>query len=218
MRLHRHVGIEVIECAVRLLATVPTTFVHPLDLFITPPRSLVLLCAGNGNERVNLYRFALTSSLVWARHDHLRGRGSSADRVARPGSMAIPPQGALDPPRHCLAGESQASRSLIVSRLRRRGQGIGQSSQIAVSRSCSQTYLVGSLLRCRSRRLRIHGITRGQGGCSMLSVARPIRTRLSIHAASGVRVTVCHIWVRCIWRVLAVRVSWTGGCDGRIYR
>lgn len=52
----------------------------------------------------------------------------------------------------------------------------------------------------------------------MLSVARPVRPRLSVHAATGMRVTVCHVWVRGIWRVLPVGISWTGRRDGRIYR
>lgn len=54
MRLHSNVRVQVVERAVSLFATVPTTLVHPLNLFIASSRSLVLLCARDGHERINL--------------------------------------------------------------------------------------------------------------------------------------------------------------------
>lgn len=54
MRLHSNMCVQVIEGAVRLLAALPPTFVHSLNLFIATSWALVLLCARNGNERVNL--------------------------------------------------------------------------------------------------------------------------------------------------------------------
>ena len=56
MALHCHVGVEVIESAVRLFASVESALVHAFDFFVSPTRTLVLLRAGNWNERVNLHR------------------------------------------------------------------------------------------------------------------------------------------------------------------
>lgn len=47
-------SIEMVEGAVGLLAAVPAALVHPLDLFIAPSRSLVLLCTGDRYEGVDL--------------------------------------------------------------------------------------------------------------------------------------------------------------------
>ena len=54
MRLHRDVRVQMIERAVRLLAAVPPTLVHPLDFLVTTTRTLVLLSAGDGDEGVDL--------------------------------------------------------------------------------------------------------------------------------------------------------------------
>jgi hypothetical protein len=53
MRLHRDVRIQVIERAIGFLTPLPATLIHPLDLFKPSSRSLLLMCAGNGNERVD---------------------------------------------------------------------------------------------------------------------------------------------------------------------
>jgi hypothetical protein len=47
-------GVEVVQCAICLLAPVPPTLVHPLDLLIPSSGSLVLLGAGDGNKGINL--------------------------------------------------------------------------------------------------------------------------------------------------------------------
>lgn len=52
----------------------------------------------------------------------------------------------------------------------------------------------------------------------MLSITCPVRTRLGIHPAAGVRVAVRHVWVRRVRRVLPIRVGRAGRRDGRIYR
>ena len=52
----------------------------------------------------------------------------------------------------------------------------------------------------------------------MLSIARPVRTRLSVHVTTWVRIAVRHVRVRGIWGVLPIRVGWTRRRDGRIYR
>lgn len=52
--LHRHMRIQMVQRAVSLLATLPSTFVHALDLFIATTGSLVLLSAGDWHERVDL--------------------------------------------------------------------------------------------------------------------------------------------------------------------
>jgi len=54
VRLHGDMGIEMIQCAISLLASVPSTLVHALDLFISSTRALVLLGTGNRNEGVDL--------------------------------------------------------------------------------------------------------------------------------------------------------------------
>ena len=45
-----------VQCTVGLFTAVPSTLVHALDLFISTSRSLVLLRAWNGYERVDLRR------------------------------------------------------------------------------------------------------------------------------------------------------------------
>lgn len=54
MRLHRDVGIQMVERAISLFAALPSALIHALDLFIAPARTLVLLRAGNRHERVDL--------------------------------------------------------------------------------------------------------------------------------------------------------------------
>ena len=54
MRLHRHMRVQVIECAVCFLTTLPATLVHSLDLFISATGALVLLGTGNRNEGIDL--------------------------------------------------------------------------------------------------------------------------------------------------------------------
>lgn len=64
MRLHGDVGIEMVQSAVGLFATVPATLIHALDLLVTSSRTLVLLCTRDGHERVNLLKikFALANA------------------------------------------------------------------------------------------------------------------------------------------------------------
>ena len=47
-------GIQMIQCAISLLAAVPTTLVHALDFFVTSSRTLVLLGTRDRDERINL--------------------------------------------------------------------------------------------------------------------------------------------------------------------
>jgi hypothetical protein len=54
MRLHRHMRIEMIQRAIRLLAPLPPAFVHALDFFIPATRTLVLLRSGDGHKGVDL--------------------------------------------------------------------------------------------------------------------------------------------------------------------
>lgn len=53
MRLHCDVRVQMVKCAIGLFASVPTTFVHALNFFISSTRSFVLLRTRNGNERVH---------------------------------------------------------------------------------------------------------------------------------------------------------------------
>ena len=52
MRLHSDVRIQMVQGAVSLFTTIPSAFVHPLDLFVSPSRTLVLLRARNRDERI----------------------------------------------------------------------------------------------------------------------------------------------------------------------
>lgn len=56
MTLHRHMSIEVVQGAVGLLASIVAALVHALNLLISSPRPLVLLCTWKRNERVDLTR------------------------------------------------------------------------------------------------------------------------------------------------------------------
>ncbi len=54
MRLHGHMRIQMVQCPIGFFASVPTAFVHSLDLFVASPRSLVLLGTGYGYKGVDL--------------------------------------------------------------------------------------------------------------------------------------------------------------------
>ena len=54
MRLHGDMRVQVIERAICLLTTLPTTLVHSFDFFISAAGTLVLLGTGNGNEGIDL--------------------------------------------------------------------------------------------------------------------------------------------------------------------
>jgi hypothetical protein len=54
VRLHGNMGIQVIKCAIGLLAAIPSTFIHALNFFITSPWAFVLLRAGDRDEGVYL--------------------------------------------------------------------------------------------------------------------------------------------------------------------
>ena len=53
MLLHVNVSVQMVQSAVRLLAAIPATLVHALNLLIAAPRALVLLRARNRHERVD---------------------------------------------------------------------------------------------------------------------------------------------------------------------
>ena len=54
MRLHGDMGIEMVQRAISLLATIPATFVHALNFFIPSSGALMLLGAGNRDKGVDL--------------------------------------------------------------------------------------------------------------------------------------------------------------------
>jgi hypothetical protein len=54
MALHGDVGIEMVQGTIGLFAAVIAALVHALNLLITPPRTLMLLGAGNRDEAVDL--------------------------------------------------------------------------------------------------------------------------------------------------------------------
>lgn len=64
VRLHRHVCIEMVQSTICLLATVPSTLVHALDLLVPTTGALVLLSTGNGDKGVDLERKAEKKALA----------------------------------------------------------------------------------------------------------------------------------------------------------
>ena len=54
MTLHGDMGIQMVQSAIRLFASVPSTLVHALDFFIAATGAFVLLRARDRDERVNL--------------------------------------------------------------------------------------------------------------------------------------------------------------------
>ena len=54
MGLHGHVRVQMVQGAISFFAPIPTTFVHPLNFFISSAWSFVLLCTRYRNEGVDL--------------------------------------------------------------------------------------------------------------------------------------------------------------------
>jgi len=53
MRLHRNMCVQMVESAISLLTSVPTTLVHALNFFVSPTRPLMLLCTWNRDKGVD---------------------------------------------------------------------------------------------------------------------------------------------------------------------
>jgi hypothetical protein len=75
MRLHGDMRVQVIERAICLLTTLPTTLVHSFDFFISTAGALVLLGTGNGNEGIDLVEPYQIHDKRWRKQDKERGRG-----------------------------------------------------------------------------------------------------------------------------------------------
>lgn len=78
MGLHGDMGVEVVQRAICLLTTVPSTLVHALNLLISATWTLVLLGSWNWNEGVNLRKWMLLAEKEisdWS-HDYLRLAGA----------------------------------------------------------------------------------------------------------------------------------------------
>lgn len=88
VRLHRHVRVQMVERAVRFFAAIPPALVHALYFFISAPRSLVLLRAGNRNKRIHGRQWVTTLAEVSdERAQSLYKRGpipQAVSRLARP--------------------------------------------------------------------------------------------------------------------------------------
>lgn len=59
MRLHSDMSIEMVQGAICLLTSVPSTLVHTLDLLISTTGSLVLLGTRDWDERIDLRQMLL---------------------------------------------------------------------------------------------------------------------------------------------------------------
>jgi hypothetical protein len=64
MALHGDVSIEMVQCAVGLLAAVPSALVHTLDLLIPSSWPLVLLRSRNRHKRIDLLWTILSISKI----------------------------------------------------------------------------------------------------------------------------------------------------------
>lgn len=53
MRLHCDMRIQMVESAIGFFTAIPSALVHALNFFITPARSLVLLCTRDRDEGIN---------------------------------------------------------------------------------------------------------------------------------------------------------------------
>lgn len=54
VRLHRHMRVKMVQCAVSLLAALPSAFIHALDFFVAATGTLVLLRTWDRHERIDL--------------------------------------------------------------------------------------------------------------------------------------------------------------------
>ena len=57
MRLHCYMCIEMVQCAIGLLTSLPSTLVHALNLLISATWTLVLLSTRDGDEGIHLRKF-----------------------------------------------------------------------------------------------------------------------------------------------------------------
>ena len=74
MGLHSNMRIQMVKCAIGLFTSLPPTFIHSFNLFISTTWALVLLGAGNRDERVNLRKrvrrlFEETKYYGWQREN-----------------------------------------------------------------------------------------------------------------------------------------------------
>lgn len=89
VRLHGYVGVQVVQGAIGLLATVPAALVHALDFLVTSTGTLVLLGAGDGDEGVDLReRMLLTISGSQSKSQGTSRHGIDASRLLSTGSSA----------------------------------------------------------------------------------------------------------------------------------
>jgi hypothetical protein len=64
MRLHRNVGVQVVQSAIGFFASVPAALVHALNFLISSAGSLVLLRAWNWHERVHRRQWVTALQLI----------------------------------------------------------------------------------------------------------------------------------------------------------
>ena len=103
MRLHCDMRVQVVQCTVCLLASLPPTLVHSFNLFVAATRALVLLSTRNRNKRIDLRKWvrilfqglSQTDGMKGMRATHLTrtwsgtgwrslGRGSCSRRAVWP--------------------------------------------------------------------------------------------------------------------------------------
>ena len=78
MRLHSDMRVQVIERAICLLTTLPTTLVHSFDFFISTAGALVLLGTGNGNEGIDLVEGVRYMTKRWRKQGERGGHAAKS--------------------------------------------------------------------------------------------------------------------------------------------
>lgn len=89
VRLHRDVGVQVVECAVSLFAAVPATLVHALDLLVATSGALMLLSTRDGDKRVDLSKIALVNNNQVFRLSHFAQNTEAAGGACWPSGVVF---------------------------------------------------------------------------------------------------------------------------------
>lgn len=109
VRLHGDMGIEMVQCAICLLASVPSALVHPLDLFVSATRTLVLLSTGDWDEGVDLDRRIKSAkhALEWFMGNcfHVASSASRLLEAIRHATPRHPRNATLSRYKKCLLGQ-----------------------------------------------------------------------------------------------------------------
>lgn len=228
VRLHGDVCVEMVQSAIGLLTSIPAALVHALDFLIASTRALVLLSAGDRNERVNLFRVEFTSVFVLCASKEAsstrgalwrtKGVSVSSSMIHLLSPAHAPTQLQMRAKIGQLNFPSRRKQSLFPPNFHIFFLPLSLIALEALANTMLHTYLARSLLRSRRWGLSVDGVAGSQRRSSMLAVPGPVGSGLRIHASALMGVAMRHVWIRRIRRVLPIRVGWTRSRNRRIYR